>query len=605
MSPRRSVHARRLIAAATLAGALVAPASAFARSTPPPVISPADGTLDASPRTGISVLGAPPADIGSVTVTGSESGAHTGKLLPFSRKRGAIFQPDTPLTEGEKVKVVVSVKGRKALRESFEVARVVANPPLLNPTALQPDKLQSFVSEPGLTPPKFTVLKNRSDTTSPIFLTPLPSPIVHPGSTQTITLTPVGPGGPLIIDRAGNVVWFKQAARPNVAANLQIQKFDGKPVLTWWEGPVTVAAFGLGEGVIADTRYREKYRVRAGNGYAMDIHEFSLTPEGDALFPVYSLVKTHVPGTPAGELTTLIDAIVQQVDVRTNRVVWEWHSLGNVPISDSYATPENSAFYDVVHINAIQPLSGNRMLVSARDTSAIYMVDRTTGRIIWTLGGKSSDFKLGKGARFWFQHDARMVSENSVSMFDDEAGPPQRAPTARGLILTLDMRKKRATVAAQYKRSNDTSPQSEGSTQLLPGGGVFVGFGAQPFFTQFSKSGKVVYDARLPIDEGSYRVYTYPWSTTPRTKPAVAARPAADGSVAVFASWNGATTVARWQVLAGTDARSLKPLGSSKAKAGFETRIGVAGATNTAFAVRALDARGKVLATSRSVALAG
>jgi Arylsulfotransferase (ASST) len=600
MSPRLP----RLVVAAGALAALALPAQAPAKTPPAPTISPADGTPDASPRTGISVLGPRPSDISSVTVKGSTSGSHAGRLLPFSRKRGAVFQPDEPLTEGERADVVVRVKGRKAQKLSFTVARLVTNPPFIQVTATQPDKLQSFVSEPVMKPPKITVLK-RGGSPDPVFLTPLPSPIVHPGSTTTITLTPVGLGGPLIVDRAGNVVWFKQEQRPNVAANLQIQRFDGKPVLTWWRGPVTVAAYGLGEGIIADTRYRTKYTVRAGNGYAMDIHEFSLTPEGDAMFPVYSLVKVHVPGTPKGTLTTMIDSILQQVDVRTGRVTWEWHSLAKIPVSDSYATQENSAFFDVYHINSIEPVGEDRVLVSMRDTSTIYLIDRPSGRIVWKLGGKSSDFKLGRGARFWFQHDARMVGPNRVSLFDDEAGPPQVAPTARALFLSLDMRKKRASVEAQYTRSNDTSPQSEGSVQVLDDENVFAGFGAEPFFTEWTKSGKKVYDARLPIDDGSYRVYTYPWRTTPKTRPAIAARSGADGAVAVYASWNGATEVARWQVLAGAGAGSLRPAGSSKGRTGFETRIDLPSSSAALYAVQALDAKGKVLSTSRPVAVAG
>src|SRR4051812_637904 len=204
----------RLLVLPVLAlAALAAPSSALAGTAGPLTISPANGTPDASPKTGVSVLGAPPADIASVTVSGSLSGAHPGKLLPFSGSRGAVFQPDTPLTEGERADVVVSVRGRKAVRLSFEVARLAPTPPFLNTTAIQPDKLHSFVSEPGITPPKITVLKQSPSFKTSVFLTPLPSPIVHPGSTQTISISPVGPGGPLIVDGRGDVVWFKQIAR--------------------------------------------------------------------------------------------------------------------------------------------------------------------------------------------------------------------------------------------------------------------------------------------------------------------------------------------------------------------------------------------------------
>ncbi len=329
-------------------------------------------------------------------------------------------------------------------------------------------------------------------------------------------------------------------------------------MLTWWQGPVTAAAYGLGEAVIADGSYRTLATVKAGNGYRMDIHEFTLTPEGDALFPVYSYVKVHLPGTPAGTLTPILDAIVQAVDVRTGLVTWEWHALGHIPVSESYATPANSAFFDAFHINAIQALGGGRVLLSARDTSAIYQVDRASGRILWTLGGKRSTFRLGKGARFWFQHDAQLLPGDRVSMFDDQAGPPQHAPASRGLVLKLDRRRRTATVVRSYRRAPDTSAQSEGSLQTLPNGNVFAGFGAEPFFSEFAANGRLVYDASLPRDDGSYRAYHVPWSATPTTQPKLAARRTGPGTLTLFASWNGATAVARWQALAGADATTLK-----------------------------------------------
>src|SRR5262249_44104601 len=143
-------------------------------------ISPEAGTPDASPQTGISVLGAKPKDITSVTATGSQSGAHKGKLLPFSGQRGAIFTPSDKFTEGETVKAVVNVRGRKAVKLSFTIARLGATPPVLNLPNTQPAKLQHFQSEPDMTPPKISVLKGASSSGDNVFLTPLPSPIVHP-----------------------------------------------------------------------------------------------------------------------------------------------------------------------------------------------------------------------------------------------------------------------------------------------------------------------------------------------------------------------------------------------------------------------------------------
>ena len=533
-------------------------------------VSPAPGTPDASPKTQISVLGAAPS---SVTAVGAQTGPHAGVLRSYSAVRGASFLPAQSFAEGERVDVTLRLRGAPARKWSFTVAKAGTTPPVLNLKTTQPGKLQHFVSEPDLVPPQITVRKRGAESDGSIFLTPLPSPVVHPGSTATVTISPVGPGGPMIVDARGRLVWFKQLAPPDVAANLRIQRFGGRRVLTWWEGPVTAAAFGLGSGVIADSAYRTLRRVRAGNGYAMDIHELTLTPEGTALFPVY--VPVVHDGTP------LLDAIVQEVDIRTGLVVWEWHALGHVPLKDSYATPANSAFYDAFHINAIQALSGGRVLISMRDTSAVYMVKRAGGRVLWTLGGKAGDFTLGPGARFWFQHDAQLHGDR-LSVFDDEAGPPQKAPSSRALFLKLDTKRMRATVARSLKRAEPTSAQSEGSVQTLPGGNVFAGFGAEPWFSQWDARGRVVFDAKLPDDDGSYRVYRFPWRAAPTTKP----RAVVFGRF-VYASWNGATDVARWQVLSG--GRVV----ASARRTGFETRIPVDG--GGPFTLRALDARGRRL----------
>jgi len=586
---------RRLALALAIAAPFAAvPASALAAGI---AVSPAPGTPDASPQTQISVLGVAPGRIRSVSVSGALSGAHAGRLRNYSGARGASFLLRSPLEQGERVRVVVRIRGHAPLRHSFAVARFGAPQPLLNIPVVQQSKVQHFVTLPDLVPPRISV--RRGTAGGSIFLTPLPSPIVHPGSNNTVTISPVGPGGPMILHRHGRLVWFRQLTPPDVAANLRIQRYRGRRVLTWWQGPVTPQAFGLGEGVIADSSYRTLATVHAGNGYAMDIHEFTLTPAGDALFTVYKPVLVHLPGAPAGKLSPLLDSIVQEVDVRTGLVVWEWHALGHIPLAESYATPANSASYDAFHINSIQPLARGRVLISARDTSAIYEIDRASGQIVWKLGGKASSFRLGRGARFWFQHDARALPGNRISMFDDEAGPPQKAPSSRGLILKLDMRRRSARVLREFQRPGRTPAQSEGSLQTLPGGNLFAGFGAQPFFSEFSPSGRLLFDASLPQDDGSYRAYTFPWSATPRTRPDVVAQRTGPAAVSVYASWNGATAVRRWRVLAGRSGARLRAVASA-ARRSFETRIDVSGSA-TRFAVRALGAHGRVLASSRTV----
>ncbi len=586
------------------AGALIGPGAGLA--APPGTggkltISPQPNTPDASPATQISILGVPRQQIRAVAVTGQASGAHSGRLRSYSRHRGASFVLDQQLTEGESVSVEIRFRGRKPVRFSFTVATFGAKSPVLNLPATQPDKLDHFVTEPGLTPPAITV--NRSSKPArgngDVMLTPLPSPVVHPGSINTVTIKPVGPGGPMIVDGAGNLVWFRQIPPPDVAANLRLQQFHGRQVLTWWQGTVTAAAFGIGGGVIANHSYNAIRVVHAGNGYPMDLHEFELTRDGDALFTIYSPILAHLPGTPEGTLSPLLDSIVQEVDVKTGLVVWEWHAYGQIPLETSQATPQNSASYDAFHFNAIQPLSHDRVLISARDTSAIYNVDRASGRIRWTLGGRGTDFRFGPGALFNLQHDAHMLNNGRISMFDDGAGPPVFNPYSRGLILQLNHRRHKATLVRQFARSTSTSAQSEGSLQRLPGGNVFVGFGSEPFFSEFSSRGKLLLDASLPVDDGTYRSYRFPWSATPKTRPAAVAQRTGPSAVSVYASWNGATRVAKWQVLAGQSAGSLSRVATVH-KRSFETRIDLQSSATT-FAVRALDSKGRALGSSAAV----
>jgi hypothetical protein len=321
-------------------------------------------------------------------------------------------------------------------------------------------------------------------------------------------------------------------------------------------------------------------------------------PNGDALFTVYSPIMVHLPGNPPDQLSPLMDSIVQEVDIHTGFVTWEWHAYGHIPLNESFATPQNSAFYDAFHLNSIQPLAANRVLISARDTSAVYEVDRGSGKILWKLGGKDSSFEMGPGAGFNLQHNAQMLAGGEIGMFDDEAGPPMFAPSSRGLILRFSKDGRKAKLVQSFQRPVDTSAQSEGSLQVLPSGRVFVGFGAQPFFSEFSSEGQLLFDGNLPADDGSYRIYREPWNATPNSRPRAAA--VANGSdVSVYASWNGATRVARWQFLAGDDPQSLAPVATQR-RLGFETHVDVPSGP-AYFAVRALGARGHVQGTSVAV----
>jgi hypothetical protein len=166
------------------------------------------------------------------------------------------------------------------------------------------------------------------------------------------------------------------------------------------------------------------------------------------------------------------------------------------------------------------------------------------------------------------------------------------------LTLKLDERAMTATLVRALKHPRGLLSSSQGNVETLPNGNTFVGWGSQRYFTEFDPSGNVIFDGRLARGNDNYRAFRFPWVGTPATPPKVVAK-AARGKVTAKVSWNGATQVARWELLGGAAANALAPIGSSP-YGGFENTV--AGASAPALvAQRAYDAAGNVLVTSAPV----
>lgn len=456
-----------------------------------------------------------------------------------------------------------------------------------------PPPAQSYKSRPDLKPPPVEVLT--SSTTAPgyIFFAPKEK---------------VVQAGPMILDNNGQTVWFHPLKTKGVS-DFKVQTYHGQPVLTWWRGR---APMGVGNGyyVISDTSYREIGRVYAGHKFAGDIHEFIITPHNTALVPVYHQVKLDLTQFGGPKQGRILDGIVQEIDIPTGRVLFEWHSYPEVGLDESFAPPPNAkkgskaAPWDYFHLNSIDIAEDGNYILSARNTHTVYKLSRDTGKLMWRLGGKNSGFKMGAGTNFAWQHDAREQDDGTITIFDNGAAPPIEK-FSRVLRFSLDEDAKTATLAQSYKHPENLLAPFEGSAQFLPGGNVFVGWGAIPYFTEFDSQGRVVLDARFgngtakvtepDQDADTYRAFRFVWEGHPTDRPAVVVN---RGNL--YVSWNGATEVAKWQVLAGKDVGNLAAL-TSAPKTGFETTIPIR--TGQEFvAVRALDANGAVLATSKLVA---
>jgi len=452
--------------------------------------------------------------------------------------------------------------------------------------------VRSFRSRPDLHPPTIDVV-TPAQHTSPgyIFVAPKNGPEEQSPNQD----------GPLILDNSGEPVWFHPLHNEEEdTMDFKMQNYRGEPVLTFWEGRHT--GFGQGEYVIMDSSYQEIARVRAGNGYQGDHHEFLITPEDTALISIYAKVGgmnlSSVGGSKNGRG---LEGIVQEVDIESGEVIFEWHSLEHVGVEESYSNPpKNPAYsFDYFHINSIDVDHDSNLLVSSRNTCAVYKIDRQSGEILWQLGGRKSSFQMGRGTTTRYQHDARRQPDGTITIFDN--GDVRKDDGSYGLVLEVDEDEMSATLVREYPHPEGRLVGTQGNVQVLPNDNVFIGWGSNPLFSEFSRDGQLLYSATFPPQVESYRAFRFPWSGQPDDDPAVIAERWSDDEVTLYVSWNGATEVASWQVLAGLSPEMLEPVaGASVPREGFETAIRVM-STEPYVGVEAKDSSGGVLGTSRAL----
>jgi EmrB/QacA subfamily drug resistance transporter len=415
----------------------------------------------------------------------------------------------------------------------------------------------------------------------------------------------VGQSGPLILDDKLQPVWFQPVPEKLVASNLSLETYEGKPALAWWQGVVTsTGSTESGEDVVVNQHYQTVARIRGKDGWKLTLHAIEISGV-DVWVTADKNVAKNLSSYGGAYNGALIDSAVQEYNLKTGKLLRSWDALEHIPLGDSRATvPTNGFPWDAYHVNAIDLTGNGSFLVSMRNTWAAYMVNIKTGRIEWTLGGRHSSFKFGRGAEFQWQHDVALAPHSTITVFDDHCcqltgGGTSVEPTgpSRGLVLELNQSTHVATLEAQYGDREGFKSEYMGDTQPLANSNTFVGWGSAPYFTEYSPAGKPLLEAEFPGRDLSYRTMVEPWVGLPLTAPAVAMRDGS-GKTTVYASWNGATQVASWRVLAGAGAASRLTVVATAAKAGFETAIGVPQSYES-FEVQALNANGRVIGASR------
>jgi len=546
----------------------------------PVTVSPLPGTPDASPTTQISFLGSGPLTVTGVRVVGSRSGSHSGHLEAYSTGDGASFLVNGAFTAGEHVSVQATVNGALA-QTSFEIAHqaTVSQAEFPNNPG-DPRAVQHYASAPALTPSKVTITVPQRSGASP-------------GDFLLAPYQGEGSPGPMIMDGGGNLVWFHPLPAGDSSTNLQAVDYEGQPDLAFWQGRIIRVGYGEGEDLIYNDHYQQVAVVRAGNGYHADLHEIHITPQGTAWLDVFDPIDYDLAPEHGDSHGILLDSVIEEIDIRTGLVMWEWHALGHIAVRDSdNGVPRNAYPFDYIHINSVDPGTSGDVLLSARNTWTLYDVNMRTGAFNWEIGPRPGDLSEGSGVRFYWQHDAQFEPGGLISVFDNGSTPPKEKQS-RGLLLRPDFGSRSVSLVKAFTNpAHVLLASSQGSLLPLPGGNWLMGYGGLPNFTEYSASGRVLFDATFGRNVQDFRTYFTPsWTGLPLDAPSIAVRPTSGGRVAVFASWNGATDVASWRVLA--DGTAV----GTASRRGFETVIAVP-AGSSSYEVQALGSGGQVLGTS-------
>lgn len=414
--------------------------------------------------------------------------------------------------------------------------------------------------------------------------------------------------GSMILDSRGELIWMDEADKQDPDGNhfdLRVQDYRGEPVLSHYLGS-SGPGYGQGEFLLLDEHYEEIARVTTGGDLGpgrADFHDSVITDQDTMLLIAYVAVPADLTPVGGPEDGWAMDSMIQEIDIATGEVVFEWSALEHVPLSETMVAFEDARAedeqtgteqlpFDYFHLNSVTEDADGSLLISARNTHAVYRLDRGTGEVDWTLGGSATDFEMGEGAVFAWQHDAQRAPDGTLTLFDNHNDTGE-GESSRGLRLSLDEQAMTASVDTEYLPPQQRPSGSMANAQQLDDGGMLLGWGQQPFYSKHTRDGELVYDAHHGGD-GSYRAYEAVWEGRPRTAPDVVVREDAGQRVA-HVSWNGATEVAQWRLLTGDDEAGATPQETVE-RDGFETAIPVAHEA-AYLAVEALDAEGEVLAT--------
>jgi hypothetical protein len=385
--------------------------------------------------------------------------------------------------------------------------------------------------------------------------------------------------GPLVSDNRGRPIWFVNYPGQTHATDVRVQTYKGQKVLTYWVGRSAPGNPGVGVGtdLILNSHYQVIKRVHSHAREAADQHEFQITKRGTAIVVSYQIARRDLSKHGGSDHQAVYDCVVQEVNLQNGKLGFVWHSIRHVPVTKSYLPIPKAGHanvpFDYFHINSVNFDRDGNVVISGRHTFAVYKVDYKTAKTIWTLGGKSSTFKLPRGARFSWQHNAVPLGRHIYRIFDNNWSripPKPKNKVSKVLWIKVHPKAKTANLVRKplIHPSGKVLAGSQGNAQTLGKGHVFVGWGDADRISEFNAKGKMLFNAQFPAHPAkdlfinTYRAYRFPWVGKPTGHPRLHLS-APGGRQQFDVVWNGATRVVKWRINGGSSPKKMHLLGTT------------------------------------------
>ena len=462
-------------------------------------VSPVPDARLVSTQTGIIIRPGGTAGRGAVhpsfIVTGTASGRHEGSITRAGDGATLIFTPSVPFAEREAVTVRFSLSREEGGWEFSFTTR--GPPPRGVPPSSLPGTIPDGLSGPAANPadslpadfPQIQVLVNDAPAPGRLFMAPLLR-----GTPRYAYLTILDeqllPAG--YLRREGSISDF--GLQPN-------------GLLTFFDADARAYYAMNSSFAIVDS-------FRCGNGYATDGHDLRLMPNGHALLMAYDPQIMDMRGIdPAGDSAAVVTgAIVQELDAQKN-VVFEWRSWDHFSITDATHTDFTQHRVDYAHLNAFDIDLDGSILLSSRHMDEITKISRTTGGVLWRLGGKNNQFTfLNDTARFSYQHDIRRLPNGNITLFDN--GNFHDPPCSRAVEYRLDEQAMTAQLVWEYRHVPCLQASATGNVQRQPNGNTLISWGTENTVTEVRADGTVALELLLSPLFTTYRTLRYPWTAT-------------------------------------------------------------------------------------------